>query len=62
MQSNEVRVQFREALDFVRHGNAIVVKHYNRPIARIIPFEPSVKEVAMPACSACGKNPCACPS
>ena len=43
MKSREVRDNWRDALDFVRAGGEIVVLHYNRPVARIVP----IKEPAM---------------
>lgn len=39
MKSREIRDNWRDVLDHVRAGNEVVVEHYNKPIARIIPIE-----------------------
>jgi len=39
MKSNRVRTYWRDALDHVRAGNEIVVEHYTKPVARIVPIE-----------------------
>lgn len=38
MKSDEVRVQWRQVLDHVRSGGAVVVERYGEPIARITPY------------------------
>lgn len=42
MKSREVRDNWRDVLDLVRAGNEIVVEHYNKPVARIVPMEASM--------------------
>lgn len=42
MKSREVRDNWREALRHVEDGGEIVIEHYNRPIARIVPIEEPV--------------------
>lgn len=37
MKSAEVRAQWRDVLDLVRSGEEIVIEHYNKTIARIVP-------------------------
>jgi antitoxin (DNA-binding transcriptional repressor) of toxin-antitoxin stability system len=37
MKSNEVRTAWRDVLEHVRLGGSVVVEHYNRSIARVIP-------------------------
>jgi antitoxin (DNA-binding transcriptional repressor) of toxin-antitoxin stability system len=39
MKSNQIRQDWKAVLDAVQNGEEIVVEHYNRPIARIIPYE-----------------------
>jgi len=39
MKSNRVRTYWRDVLDHVRAGNEIVVEHYTKPVARIVPIE-----------------------
>lgn len=39
MKSNQVRTYWRDTLDHVRAGNEIVVEHYTKPVARIVPIE-----------------------
>lgn len=39
MKSREIRDNWRDVLDHVRAGNEVVVEHYNKPIARIVPVE-----------------------
>ncbi|MFC9973511.1 type II toxin-antitoxin system Phd/YefM family antitoxin [Spirillospora sp. NPDC127200] len=42
MKSTEVRADWRETLRRVENGDEIVVIHYKRPVARIIPEDPSI--------------------
>jgi prevent-host-death family protein len=44
MKSRELRDRLREILRYVEDGGQVVVEHYNRPVARIVPIE----ETAMP--------------
>jgi antitoxin (DNA-binding transcriptional repressor) of toxin-antitoxin stability system len=44
MKSAEVRQQWRDVLDHVRAGGTVVIEHYNKTVARIVPIE----ENAMP--------------
>ncbi|MGP4027297.1 type II toxin-antitoxin system Phd/YefM family antitoxin [Actinomadura sp. 3N407] len=45
MKSREVRDNWRDVLDHVRAGNEVVIEHYNKPIARIVPIkEPAMSE------------------
>ena len=44
MKSNEVRTGWRDVLDYVRTGGTVVVEHYNRPVARIVPIEEPTME------------------
>ena len=49
MKSNTVRQQWRDVLDYVGHGGTVVVEHYTRPVARIVPMEarmPSTRDIA----------------
>ncbi|HEY9370203.1 hypothetical protein [Streptomyces sp.] len=39
MKSREVRDNWRDVLDHVRAGNEVVIEHYTKPIARIVPIE-----------------------
>lgn len=39
MKSREVRDNWREVLRHVEDGGEIIVEHYNRPVARIVPIE-----------------------
>lgn len=39
MKSREVRDNWRDVLDHVRSGGTVVVEHYNKPVARIVPIE-----------------------
>lgn len=39
MKSREVRDNWRETLRHVEGGGTVVIEHYNRPIARIVPIE-----------------------
>lgn len=39
MKSREVRDNWRETLRHVEDGGEVVIEHYNRPIARIVPHE-----------------------
>lgn len=39
MKSREVRDNWRETLRHVEDGGEVVIEHYNRPIARIVPIE-----------------------
>lgn len=44
MKSREVRDNWRDVLDHVRAGNEVIVEHYKKPIARIVPIEePAMK-------------------
>lgn len=40
MKSHELRVNLRGALRYVEGGGTVIVEHYNRPVARIVPIEP----------------------
>lgn len=40
MKASEVRANWREVLRHVEGGGTVVVEHYNRPIAQIIPITP----------------------
>lgn len=37
MKSDQVRQNWRDVLEHVRTGGAVVVEHYNRTVARVIP-------------------------
>jgi antitoxin (DNA-binding transcriptional repressor) of toxin-antitoxin stability system len=37
MKSDQVRREFADVLQFVRTGGTVVVEHYNKPVARIVP-------------------------
>jgi len=39
MKSDEVRKNWADVLQYVRTGGAVIVEHYNKPIARIAPIE-----------------------
>ncbi|MCP9947297.1 type II toxin-antitoxin system Phd/YefM family antitoxin [Actinomadura madurae] len=39
MKSREARDNWRETLRHVENGGEVVIEHYNRPIARIVPIE-----------------------
>lgn len=44
MKSREVRDNWRETLRHVENGGTVVIEHYNRPIARIVPIEEPTME------------------
>jgi antitoxin (DNA-binding transcriptional repressor) of toxin-antitoxin stability system len=49
MKSREVRDNWRDVLDLVRAGNEVVVEHYNKPVARIVPMEePAMTRITAP--------------
>lgn len=37
MKSDQVRTNWRDVLDYVRGGGTVVVEHYNRPVAALVP-------------------------
>lgn len=39
MKSREVRDNWREVIRHVENGGTVIVEHYNRPVARIVPIE-----------------------
>jgi prevent-host-death family protein len=39
MKSEEVRRNLGEVIQYVRTGGEVVVEHYNKPVARIVPIE-----------------------
>ena len=46
MKSAAIRADWKNVLDAVQNGEEIVVEQYNRPVARIIPYqEPSMYTV-----------------
>ena len=42
MKSREIRDNWRDVIDYVRAGNEVVVEHYNKAVARIVPMETSM--------------------
>lgn len=44
MKSDEVRKNWADVLQHVRTGGEVIVEHYNRPIARIVPIEEPTME------------------
>ncbi|HLS74094.1 MAG TPA: hypothetical protein VK046_10010 [Actinomycetaceae bacterium] len=38
MKSSEVRENWRALLDDVEKGETIIIEHYNRPVARLVPY------------------------
>jgi prevent-host-death family protein len=48
MKSAAIRADWKNVLDAVQNGEEVVVEQYNRPVARIIPYE----EPTMPTISA----------
>lgn len=60
MKSNTVRQQWRDVLDYVGHGGTVVVEHYTRPVARIVPMEarmPSTRDIADQVRTTLGDHP-----
>jgi antitoxin (DNA-binding transcriptional repressor) of toxin-antitoxin stability system len=47
MKSDQVRTGWRDALEYVKQGGRIVIEHYQRPVAMLVPYEP--QETPMPA-------------
>ena len=48
MKSRDIRDNWRDVLDQVRAGTEIVVEHYNKPIARIVPIqEPAMTAITL---------------
>lgn len=45
MNSREIRDHWRDVLDHVRAGNEVVVMHYHKPIARIVPEETTMAAI-----------------
>jgi len=39
MKSRDIRDNWRETLRHVENGGTVIVEHYNKPIARIVPIE-----------------------
>lgn len=39
MKSADVRTGWREVLTFVEQGGTVVIEHYNRPVAKIEPYQ-----------------------
>lgn len=39
MKSRDIRDNWRDVLDYVRAGNEVIIEHYTKPIARIVPIE-----------------------
>lgn len=48
MKAAEVRAGWRDVLDHVRAGGEVIVEHYNRPVARIVPFEEPAEDLPEP--------------
>jgi antitoxin (DNA-binding transcriptional repressor) of toxin-antitoxin stability system len=46
VKSNEARRDWAELLQFVRTGGTVIVEHYNKPIAAIVPLD-RIKETAV---------------
>lgn len=42
MKSDEVRKNWADVLQHVRTGGKVIIEHYNKPIARIVPIEETV--------------------
>lgn len=48
MKSDQVRRQWRDVLDYVRHGGTVVVEHYQRPVAIITPYQEDAEQEGTP--------------
>jgi antitoxin (DNA-binding transcriptional repressor) of toxin-antitoxin stability system len=44
MKSDQVRTGWRDALEYVKQGGRIVIEHYQRPVAMLVPYEPQEPE------------------
>jgi len=44
MKSREIRDNWRETLRHVENGGTVVIEHYNRPIARIVPIGEAIMD------------------
>lgn len=49
MKSDQVRVGWKDVLQHTRMGNAVIVEHYNDPIAALIPYSEATFAVAREA-------------
>lgn len=48
MKSSEIRADWAEVLQHVRQGGTVIVEHYNKPIADVVPHrEPIVTKEEM---------------
>ncbi|MCO6011722.1 hypothetical protein NE236_42930 [Actinoallomurus purpureus] len=45
MKSAEARQQWRDVLELVRLGGRVVIEHYNRPVAIVLPYVPELEDV-----------------
>lgn len=46
MKSDQVRVNWAEVIQHVRQGGTVIVEHYNKPVARIVPTVDTLDAIA----------------
>lgn len=39
MKSDEARRNWRDVLEYVRSGGTVIVEHYQRPVAAVVPLD-----------------------